>query len=655
MRPRSENRVPTFLSRGAFALCAVLATSFVTAPALAGDDQKRTVRDLEYGAALFRFYQEDFFYAAAHLLAASEQGRIVHHGDDAELLLGGIYLSYGQQREAGEIFDRLLDKGVRPEMRDRAWLYAAQIAYQRGRGDKAMAALERIQGELEDEDEARRRLLASQVLIEQARFDEAAAQLDDWRAPDGWRSYAQYNLGVALVRSGATEQGMRLLEKAGSKSIVAEVTDAGWLTPWRWFRRRAEPEKDYAEGDALRDKINLALGFAHLREGAPELAQPILTRVGDTGPWGSKARLGAGWAAVEAEQFQAALDAWQPLSGGDPLDPAVQESRLGIPYARARLGDEDGALEGYRDAIATFGDEIRRLEAMTTRIVGEDFLDALLVADDGNEVGWFWSLDEVPDDDRGRYLYRLMADHDFQEGLKNYRDLSALRDNLDRWAEGIEAFEAMIDTRENRFAEQTGGMVDDDSGVRLDVLTERVDDFTRRVETAVRDNDTLAFATGEELEAWARLENVERLLQHVADDPKYEAARGKQRLLKGVMIWRLNDEFAARAWEQRKAAKALAQQVRDARRKSMALAKAEESEPREFVAFRQRIEAMRPRIRALRFRVDSSMVAHEDYLKRIAIDQFDQHSRRLQAYLTEAQFALASTYDRLSRVEGVEQ
>ena len=123
-------------------------------------DEARIVRDLEYGAALFRFYQEDYFYAAARLLAAQQQGRIVNHENDSELLLGGIYLSYGQQREASEIFDRLLDEGVKPEMRDRAWLYAAQIAYQRGRPDNALVAIDRIQGTLAPEDDARRRLLA---------------------------------------------------------------------------------------------------------------------------------------------------------------------------------------------------------------------------------------------------------------------------------------------------------------------------------------------------------------------------------------------------------------------------------------------------------------------------------------------------------------
>ncbi len=108
------------------ALLALLA-AFACASVGAAEERK-TVRDLEYGHSLFHFYQEDYFESAARLLAAQEQGRVSHHVDDADLLLGGIYLSYGQQRDANAIFERLLDERVDSTVRDRAWLYAAQLA-----------------------------------------------------------------------------------------------------------------------------------------------------------------------------------------------------------------------------------------------------------------------------------------------------------------------------------------------------------------------------------------------------------------------------------------------------------------------------------------------------------------------------------------------
>ena len=75
------------------------------------------IQDLYYGDVLYYFYQDDYITALTHLTAAQQRNRLQHHSDDAELLLGGLYLSVGQHREAGEIFSRVLDRpNVPPAM-----------------------------------------------------------------------------------------------------------------------------------------------------------------------------------------------------------------------------------------------------------------------------------------------------------------------------------------------------------------------------------------------------------------------------------------------------------------------------------------------------------------------------------------------------------
>ena len=51
------------------------------------------VKDLHYGDVLFYFYQDDYFDSITRLLAARQLGRIPHTEGEAELLLGGLYLS----------------------------------------------------------------------------------------------------------------------------------------------------------------------------------------------------------------------------------------------------------------------------------------------------------------------------------------------------------------------------------------------------------------------------------------------------------------------------------------------------------------------------------------------------------------------------------
>ena len=59
------------------------------------DKDKKVVRDLDYGVSLFYFYQGEYFEAARSLLVAQELGRLANQKEDADLLLGGIYLQYG--------------------------------------------------------------------------------------------------------------------------------------------------------------------------------------------------------------------------------------------------------------------------------------------------------------------------------------------------------------------------------------------------------------------------------------------------------------------------------------------------------------------------------------------------------------------------------
>ncbi len=61
------------------------------------------VKDLHYGDVLFYFFQDDYFDSITRLLAARQLERIPHTQGEAELLLGGLYLSLGEHVEAGRI------------------------------------------------------------------------------------------------------------------------------------------------------------------------------------------------------------------------------------------------------------------------------------------------------------------------------------------------------------------------------------------------------------------------------------------------------------------------------------------------------------------------------------------------------------------------
>ena len=102
-----------------------------------GDSDPIVVNDPQYGEVLFYFYQDEYFPAIVRLLSAKQQVQLQEHIEQADLLLGGMFLSYGHHLEAAGIFERLLEDNTKPEVRDRTWFFLAKIWKQRGYFGKA--------------------------------------------------------------------------------------------------------------------------------------------------------------------------------------------------------------------------------------------------------------------------------------------------------------------------------------------------------------------------------------------------------------------------------------------------------------------------------------------------------------------------------------
>lgn len=630
----------------ALVCCALLAHGGVRA-------EPAPVRDLAYGEGLFLYFKDDYFGAITRLLAAQSRGELSHHADDAELLLGGLHLSYGQQDVAQTIFERVLDGDVSPAARDRAWFYLGKIAWRHGDPAQAERALGAVGDALPEELAAERRLLLAQIYMSQERFGEAVAQLDDWEGPRDWQAYARYNLGVALVRHGRTEDGVRLLADISGSDVVPRARWKSFFVPWRFFRGRGgHATQEYGEAEALSDKANLALGYAYLQSGAAERAVAPLARVRADGPWASRAGLGRGWAHAALDQYDAALAAWRALATGDPLDAAVQEAHLAVPYALSRLEPgSESTIAGYGDAIAVFEAELARLADSERAIADGEFLDAVLAEDDLSDMSWFWQLETLPATAQTRHLYQVLATHAFQEGLKTYRDLRFLERNLADWRTGIDAFSAMLEARERRYTERIGRLEKALADDRLARLDARAQELAARVETIAQMRDALALADEKELALWARLDRVEQRLARLPDDATTAKARDRYRILRGMLRWQLEARYPERLWEQRKAVRALNEVLAEAHARRERLIVLRDEIPATFEGYAQRIDALAPRIDALRARVRVALAGQGDGLRQLALAEVGERRERLHAYLTEAQFALASVYDRAAHAE----
>jgi hypothetical protein len=587
----------------------------------------QVVKDLHWGDVLFYFYQGDYMQALTRLGASQDFNRIPNHGTEAELLKGGLYLSLGEHEEAGKIFKALLNDNVPLDVRNRAWFYLAKVWYQRNYLDDAATALNSIRGALPGDLEPERHLLEAQVLMYLNRYDEAIRALERWQPvgdrSDIWSSYARFNIGVAMVRLEKVEEAAELLNEVGQIAAPNE------------------------EAAALRDKANLALGFAWLKANRPEDAKKVLQRVRLEGPLSNKALLAVGWADSAEKRFTKALAPWLELRDRNMLDSAVQESYLAVPYAYAQLAANGQAAEQYVSAVEAFSAESQRIDESITAIRNGGMLDAIVENDEADQVGWYWQLQNLPDAPETRYLYHLLATHEFQEGLKNYRDLRLMQRNLAAWSLSVQAFNDMVDTRRRAFDQRQSGLQSTLDTVDLDSMEAHKNELESRLTLAERDSDAIALATSREKEQWTKVEQIEKMLANAdQNDPMVQEQREKVRLIRGTLMWNFNASYKARLWRARKEVRELDVAYKEARRRSVLVSRAREDYPARTEEFARRVATLQPRIDGLSARLEATGQAQNRYLASIAIKELESQKQRLASYSLQARFALASIYDK---------
>jgi len=582
------------------------------------------VQDLHYGDVLFHYWADDDAGLAAltRLEAYNHWQRMPHHAVDSQLLAAGLYLQLNMHNEAGARFETLLGDNIPVGVRNRAWFYLGKIWYERGYFERSEQALNRIQGTLAPQLEAERIHLLVNVLMREQRYDEAIARLNGWQGPLDWMVYARFNLGVALVRAGRLPEADPILTNVGTLQTQSDEL----LT--------------------MRDKANLALGFAYLQADQAARARVPLERVRLDGPYSTRALLGDGWARAALGDYRAALVPWLELHQRNPLDAAVQESYLAVPYAYGKLSATAQAADYYEAALTSFSSESDNLDAAVARINDGHMLEDLLGSEKDAHLGWLWQLKTLPDAPQSRYLYALLADNDFQEGLKNYRDLNFLQHGLSGWDDSMEAFAAMIDTRERAYAERlprTDALLATDAPTQLRAARAAVDSRLNAIETG---NDVAALGTTEERAQWARIATLEGEAAALPPGIETDALRDKLRLIKGVLYWRLDATFKERSYEQRRALRELDAALEELQNRWVLVQNARATVPSNTGEFAERIAALAGRIRSVRQRLADTSGQQSVYLQNVAATELTAQKQRLAEYAVQARFALADIYDR---------
>ena len=616
-----------------FVLGLALAAALATRPSVAGE-----LKDLYFGESLYHAYQGHYFDALERLDAELAQHRRVDeperdslqfHKHSAEFSVGDYELNYRMHHRAGRAIRAVLESDVEDPVRNEAAFRLARIHFQKGQPRDALEALERIHGEVPEQIRDEIEFLRANVYLALGQAAEAADVLKGLQSARNLAGFAAYNRGIALLQAGRSSEALQQLDKAG------QLKDADAAT------------------QAIEDRANMVLGKLTLESADYERAQRSFDRVHLEGPYSNQALLNAGWAYAAAGNYERAVVPWNVLIQRDVTDSAVQEAKLALPFAYGKLNAYGRAALLYDTALASFGEELQKVDASIRSVREGKFLAALVREEIKQDKDWVVRLRLLPDAPETFYLTTLLASHDFQTALQNYLDMEDLRKKLLTWRKSFDAYEDIIRLRRANYEPLLPGIDaqfrDLDAQMRLRL--EQRDNLDKRLQGILIAPRPELLATADERIQLTRIRALETALRS-STDPRAPALQERLARVKGVITWNLRTQYHERLTEAHKHLRALNADIAVLKTRYDAFVRTRQAAVHSYVGYDDSIKRLRGRVGEALEEVNTLMARQGQLLETVAVAELKARGTRLEVYQTQARYAVADSYDRAAQAQG---
>ena len=626
-------------------LFAILISVFLSmSSATAGTPAPKELKDLYFGEALYYAFQGEWFDAIARLdtelmqhygLDEPERDSLYYHINHAEFAVGDFELAYRMHLRAGRAITAVIEGNVEEQVRNEAIFRLARLYFQKDQPLNAFFAIERIKGQVPDNIRDDLAFLRAHILMAKGRFAEAVKILRRLQNIKSLEGFSTYNLGIALLRDGKEQEGRRYIDHTG------QIVSNQRLTL------------------AIKDKSNLVLGTKLLDEKNFESAKKVLERVRLNGPFSNRSLLGSGWTDAFREDFERALVPWSILANREVTDASVQEAMLAVAYAYGRLNVYSKAALMYGSALAKFEAESDRLDESIKSIRKGHFLKAMVREELKKDANWVVKLRKLPQTPETYYLLELMASHDFQESLKNYFDLDALRKRLETRLGDLDAFEEIIARRRAYYKPLLPAIDREfrrlDSQMRLRIeQRDRIDQRLNAMLTAPRPD---YLATSKERIVSEQISILEQKIA-AAGSAATTGIKARIKRLRAVLHWNIHTQYDLRFTEAHKHLRDLNHEVNLLKRQYAAFVRTRQAATQSYEGYNDAIRRQRHLIKTAGETVGELMARQGHMLEVMAVGELSRRRERLAELQIKARFAMADSYDRATRAktrEGLDQ
>ncbi|GAC15556.1 hypothetical protein GLIP_2935 [Aliiglaciecola lipolytica E3] len=629
------------------AIFVTLSWLMVNTPAWSVQKCETVMLDKAYQEILYFYFQQDFYQALTQFEVIQQAcpnalSQISQPGVDPNLLKGGISLAYGLEEQAADIFNQLLVQVATPETQTQAWFLLGKSLFEKQQYELASSILNKINVNSADEhlqtqDKDQWLYIQSQLFNWQNTQSTNVARdnsywLTELSEDSVYRQYVIYNQGLAQLQSNQYVQAVDTLEQLGTaQTSILDTFLGGWWSPLT--------DVDQTEMDALRDRANLTIGYAHLKNQQGLKALNAFNRVRLDSLDTDSALLGYGWAAAQREEYQIALSAWQKLQSMPRSNEYIMESYLASAYAFEQAFAPTQALNNLQRGLKRFAQEKQMLQSHQQSINDQFFLNLAKNKD--------WSK-QIPS-----HLSEVMLSKDFRNQMTWLEESLALQARFDDWQQRLLTFNLMLDERQQESLKRQQALKQNDLLSKLAEYEALRDSLKATLANANLQPRILA---NEEELAWqARLDRAQQRHKDITEGwlalnqkplkPRYQA---RLQRLEGIMIWNAAESLAKRRWQAQKLLNEVDTLIAKTAKQQAQLV-AQLNQTPEYQSQRQRIMQLQQDLAVQQERNQALQTQHLANLNVLFIEQINQQIAQLDSYNLQAQLALVRLNDKAFR------
>ncbi len=577
------------------------------------------VQDLAYGVALYQLFQQHNLAAITEITAAQQRQQLTHQGDDAQLLLGGLYYDFGLPEDSEKIFRQMLNEKKPAPIRNRVWFNLARVQYEKGNFARARELLARIDGDLPSQRRAQQYYMLSNIDVKEKQFDQAQQALKKIDPDFIWRDYARYNLGVARLVS---------------------QQDRHWLEAL--LQRKTSDD----ELIALQDSARYILGLSALRNNDMYQALDDFSAIHADSPLSNRALLASGWAWYKKSFPANAIKFWRILQKRNQPDAASLESKIAVADAYEKKGDKSLAIDTYRKAANDYDRFLFDLDVVSEKIRQPEFIASLNAA--ANDSPPPKKSAHPGATDSLLYLSDLLSRDDFQQALKNYRQLVEIQHALERWRDKMPLYALMLKERKQLFESRRDQLDSAENERRLQQLKTQRDELADQVQRIKNEQDFHALANEDEVDYLDQLEEIKKLADKLQPARDVSKARERYRIMSGLLDYRLATEFPARFWKLKRALQLLDRALDQATQSTRSLSRAAEQNARNMIDFDRRIAGQDSAISQQLERVNELLQRQQATIARQAQMVIQQRRDHATALRLSARYSAARLLDEIA-------